>query len=53
MRRSIYIDADTWRQLESEAKRLDRSVSWLLMRAWLIARDRVRGMPDDSGKVTQ
>jgi uncharacterized small protein (TIGR04563 family) len=47
MRRSIYIRDDEWRALEAEAKRLDRTVSWVLRRAWLIARDRVRGMPGD------
>jgi hypothetical protein len=31
----------TWRHLTEEAERLDRSKSWLLQRAWLIARPRL------------
>lgn len=31
----------TWRHLTEESERLDRSKSWLLQRAWLIARVRL------------
>ena len=31
----------TWRHITQEAERLDRSKSWLLQRAWLIARSRL------------
>jgi hypothetical protein len=38
----------TWRHLTEEAERLDRSKSWLLQRAWLIARPR---LPDTAGTM--
>jgi hypothetical protein len=31
----------TWRHLTAEAEYLDRSKSWLLQRAWVLARDRL------------
>jgi uncharacterized small protein (TIGR04563 family) len=31
----------TWRHITQEAERLDRSKSWMLQRAWLIARTRL------------
>ncbi len=40
-RRRIALPLLTWRHITQEAERLDRSKSWLLQRAWLIARGRL------------
>ncbi len=39
---SIQLPLSTWHHLTAEAERLDRSRSWLLQRAWLAARPRLR-----------
>jgi uncharacterized small protein (TIGR04563 family) len=37
-KRSFYLPDWMTRELEAEATRLDRSVSWILQRAWKLAR---------------
>ena len=37
----VELSLSTWRHLTAEAEYLDRSKSWLLQRAWLLARDRI------------
>jgi hypothetical protein len=37
----VELPLSTWRHLTAEAEYLDRSKSWLLQRAWVLARDRV------------
>jgi uncharacterized small protein (TIGR04563 family) len=41
-KRSFYFPDWMTRELEVEATRLDRSVSWILQRAWLLARAHLR-----------
>ena len=41
-KRSFYFPDWMTRELEAEATRLDRSVSWILQRAWLLARAHLR-----------
>lgn len=41
----LNIPASLWAQLEAEAVRLDRPVSWVAQRAWRIARDTMQQQP--------
>jgi uncharacterized small protein (TIGR04563 family) len=34
-------------EIREEATRLDRSLSWIVQRAWKLARKQVQGMPSD------
>ena len=42
-KRSFYFPDWMTREVEAEANRLDRSVSWILQRAWKLARADLRG----------
>lgn len=41
---SVYLGG-IYEEVTSEAERQERSRAWLLIRAWEIARDRVRALP--------
>lgn len=41
----VYLPHELRAEIDHEAARLDRSTSWLIRRAWLLARDRLRAMP--------
>jgi uncharacterized small protein (TIGR04563 family) len=42
---SINFDPETRAEIVREAKRLDRSITWLLRRAWQLARAQMQEMP--------
>jgi uncharacterized small protein (TIGR04563 family) len=44
-KQSLYFPAEMLEEIKAEAARLDRSVSWLVQRAWKRARTQIRGMP--------
>ena len=44
-KQSLYFPEDMLREIELEAQRLDRSLSWVVQRAWMIARAQVARMP--------
>lgn len=44
-KQSVYIPADMGAELESEMQRLDRSKSWLIQRAWKLAKSQIMAMP--------
>jgi uncharacterized small protein (TIGR04563 family) len=44
-KRSIYIPDQIITELETEAKRQDRTLSWLIKRAWLESRDKIKKYP--------
>lgn len=46
---SVYLPAEMVEELRREAARLDRSTSWLLARAWKIARAEVSGAGHPTG----
>lgn len=48
-KQSLYFSDEVLSEIHAEAKRQDRSVSWLLQQAWKIARDEVRKI--ESAKV--
>lgn len=45
-KKTIYIPSQLLEELEVEAKRQDRTVSWLLKRAWLESRAKIKKYPD-------
>jgi uncharacterized small protein (TIGR04563 family) len=44
-RQNLYFPADMLAELQREALRQDRSISWLLHQAWRIARAEMRRIP--------
>jgi uncharacterized small protein (TIGR04563 family) len=45
-KQSLYFPAEMLDEIHAEARRLDRSVSWVVARAWKVARQEIRGMPE-------
>lgn len=45
-KRSVYLPDPIIQELEAEAKRQDRTVSWLIKRAWLESREKIKKYPD-------
>ena len=45
---SVYLHSSMLDDLQREAGRLDRSLSWMVQRAWIEARDRIRGASRDA-----
>lgn len=43
---SVYLSSKTIEEIRSEAKRLDRKISWIAQRAWEMAKAKLREMPD-------
>lgn len=44
-KQSIYFPAETLEEIKREAARLDRSISWVVQRAWRTARAKIKEMP--------
>ena len=44
-RQALYFPDDMLKELQREAKRLDRPISWLIQQAWRCARDEMRRIP--------
>ena len=44
-KQSLYFPQDIIREIELEAQRLDRSMSWLVQTAWKMARDEIATIP--------
>lgn len=51
-KQSLYFPAEMLEEIEFEAKRQDRSLSWIVQRAWLIARDKIKEYPSINDPVT-
>ena len=45
-KKTIYLPDPIIQELEAESKRQDRTVSWLIKRAWLESRKKIREYPD-------
>lgn len=51
-KQSLYFPEEMLEEIKREANRQDRSLSWIVQRAWTIARDEIRKFPsvnDDFG----
>lgn len=44
-KQSLYFPSDILQEIRDEAKRLDRSLSWVVQRAWKVARAEIRKIP--------
>ena len=44
-KQSLYFPDAMVREIEAEAERLDRPMSWVVQRAWLLARERIHAIP--------
>ncbi len=44
-KQSLYFPADMLKEIQYEAARQDRSLSWIVQKAWKIARDEMRKFP--------
>jgi uncharacterized small protein (TIGR04563 family) len=44
-KQSLYFPEDMLQEMKQEAIRQDRSLSWIVQRAWQIARDQIRKYP--------
>lgn len=41
-KRSVYLTEQTLRELLEESERQERSVSWLLQRAWILSKGKIK-----------
>lgn len=44
-KQSLYLPDEMLNEMEAEAIRQDRSLSWLIQKAWNLARARIQAMP--------
>lgn len=44
-KQSLYFPEDMLEEIQREAMRQDRSLSWIVQKAWKIARDQIRKFP--------
>lgn len=44
-KQSLYFPADMLKEIEDESLRLDRSKSWIIQRAWKLAREDIKKIP--------
>jgi uncharacterized small protein (TIGR04563 family) len=51
-KQSLYFPEETLQEIKDEAARLDRSLSWVVQRAWKIARLEVKKLPSDPSDPT-
>lgn len=47
-KQSLYFPREMLEEIHREATRLDRSLSWVIQRAWKIAKREIKAMPSDS-----
>lgn len=45
IKQSLYFPEEMLREITAEAKRLDRSLSWVVQRMWLRAKEQIKAMP--------
>jgi uncharacterized small protein (TIGR04563 family) len=44
-KQSLYFTDEMIREMEIQAKRLDRSISWVIRSAWLVAKRHIEAIP--------
>jgi len=49
-KQSLYFPMEMLDEIREQAKRLDRSLSWVIQRAWTVAKAEIRQMPDSDGR---
>jgi len=48
-KQSLFFSDDVLKEIQAEAIRQDRSLSWVVQRAWALARKRLANMPSAPG----
>lgn len=46
-KQSLYFPAEMLKEIKAEADRLDRSMSWVVQRAWKNSRDKIKSIPGE------
>jgi len=46
-KQSLYFPTDMHDEIKSEAARLERSLSWVVTKAWKLARAKIKSLPSD------
>ncbi len=44
-KQSLYFPEEMLQEMKEEAARLDRSLSWVMQRAWKVAKSEIRSLP--------
>jgi uncharacterized small protein (TIGR04563 family) len=44
-KQSLYFPEEMLKEIASEATRLDRSLSWVVQRAWKVAKEQIKKLP--------
>ena len=44
-KQSLYFPEDMLKEIQHEAQRLDRSLSWIVQQGWKLARERMKAFP--------
>lgn len=44
-KQSLYFPEEMLREIQDEARRLDRSLSWVVQKAWKVAREQIKKLP--------
>jgi uncharacterized small protein (TIGR04563 family) len=44
-KQSLYFPEDMLKEIQDEANRQDRSLSWVVQQAWKISRERIKSFP--------
>jgi uncharacterized small protein (TIGR04563 family) len=44
-KQSLYFPEEMLAEVQAEASRLDRSLSWVVQRAWMLSREKMKEMP--------
>lgn len=52
-KQTFYFPAEVLVEIQAEAKRLDRSVSWVAQRAWKRARKEIKTLPSEVVRESQ
>jgi uncharacterized small protein (TIGR04563 family) len=52
-RQALYFPADMLAELQGEATRQDRSISWLIQQAWKVARGELQRIPSTTDYLPQ
>ena len=45
-KQSLYFPEEMLKEITEEARRLDRSMSWVVQRAWRVAREEIKKIPE-------
>lgn len=48
-KQSLYFPEEMLAEMHAEATRLDRSLSWVVQRAWILAKEKIHEMPSING----